>query len=227
MPRIIITEPDKTPQPYRLKLNRIVTKIGRAQDNDIILSDGSSSSHHCKIKRVEGGFILADSGSTNGIKHEDCKYSIIDLKDGETVQIGDHIDLEFTLSEEEIEELATEDFESHQRVNFPNENNPKTSKTTSEELPDEGNSKSRKGSNSEDNDEVHLAEAKPKSKKSSHSVPSTKASSQNQNKERRSNQVKQSNAGLSFIIFIILAILCFLAGLAIKHYEEYGTFIFS
>jgi len=226
MPRVIITEPDKAPQPYRLKLNRIVTKIGRAQDNDIILSDGSSSSHHCKIKRVEGGFILADSGSTNGIKHEDCKYSIIDLKDGETVQIGDHIDLEFTLSEEEIEELATEDFESHQRVNFPNENNPKTS--TSKELSDVDNSESRKSTNSENNDEVDLAEAKPKSKKSSHSESSSsKASSRNQNGERRSNQVKQSNAGLSFIIFMILAILCFLAGLAIKHYEEYGTFIFS
>ena len=86
MPRIIITEPDKAPQPYRLKLDRAITKIGRAQDCDIILTDGSSSSHHCDIKRVPEGFIIEDSGSTNGIKHKGNKLSVIHLEDGKIIQ---------------------------------------------------------------------------------------------------------------------------------------------
>ncbi|MFT5904473.1 MAG: pSer/pThr/pTyr-binding forkhead associated (FHA) protein, partial [Cryomorphaceae bacterium] len=119
MPRIIITEPDIKPQPYRLKTDRISTKIGRASDNDIIITTGSASTYHCKMKRIEGGFVLVDNNSTNGIKHDDTRYSVIDLKDGMTVQIGDDIDMEFTLSEDELDILEQEDFEPQQKASFP------------------------------------------------------------------------------------------------------------
>jgi len=207
MPRIIISEPDKTPQPYRLKTDRIVTKIGRGSDNDIIITTGSASTYHCKMKRVEGGFILEDNNSTNGIKHQDTQYSIIDLKNGMTVLIGDDIELEFTLSEEELQTLAQEDFTPQQKSSFPK-------------------SKPQEDSVKEtviDEDEVILEEAPPKSKKEK-AKPKAKA------KEESSTTRKapaKSNAGLSFIIFMILAILFFVGGIVVRHYQDHKTFIFS
>lgn len=221
MPRIIITEPDTAPQPYRLEIDRIVTKIGRAQDNDVILSDGSSSSYHCKIKRVEGGFILADSDSTNGIKFKGTRYTVIDLKDGQIVQIGDHIDLEFTLTEEEIAQLSTEDFESHEKTSFPStsktKDHPKSEEP--EAIDSDKSSKSKKRKKNHDD-----SENKSKRKKASNK---SKSSSKSQQVQSRNNKSQGPNMGLSFIIFMILAVLCFLAGLAIRHYQDHSSFIFG
>ncbi len=55
MPRILITVPEKAPQPYRFPVDREFIAIGRAENNDIIIDSGSVSSEHCKIQRVEGG----------------------------------------------------------------------------------------------------------------------------------------------------------------------------
>mgnify|MGYP001585504294 CR=1 FL=1 len=119
MPRIIITEPGKSPQPYRLKLDRNETRIGRGPENHIILEAGSASTNHCVMKRVDGGYILEDLNSTNGIKSNDIRYRIIDLSDGMIVKIGDDIDIEFTLSDDEINELSNEDSQSHQQAQLP------------------------------------------------------------------------------------------------------------
>ena len=136
MPRIIITEPGKSPQPYRLKVDRAETNIGRGSDNDILIEAGSASTNHCVMKRVSGGFILEDLGSTNGIKVNDTLFRIIDLEDEMTVKIGADVTLEFTLSEEEIAELAEEEFEKHQQAMLPKaKNSPdeKVNKKTEEE----------------------------------------------------------------------------------------------
>ncbi len=219
MPRIIITEPDKTPQPYRLKTDRIVTKIGRGSDNDVIITTESASTYHCKMKRIEGGFILADNNSTNGIKYEDTRYSIIDLKDGMTVQIGDDINMKFTLSEDELDIIAQEDFEPQQKLSFPkSKKKPKKKIEPSEEQ--------------EDDDAIVLEEAKTKSKPSSDnddtSKPKLKTVTDSDKPVAASAPVAaKSNSSLSLIIFMILAILFFVGGLAIRHYQDHKTFIFS
>ena len=204
MPRILITEPDHTPQPYRFAVDRIVTKIGRGTDNDIILATGSASTYHCKMKRVEGGFILADNNSTNGIKHEETQYSIIDLVDGITIQIGDDIDLKFTLTEEEIAQLSQEDFEPQQKASFPKSNTPV--EESYEDLPEEPSEK------------VVLEEAPKKRKRR----PS-KDSPEPEYRDNEDNNIPTAK----IVTFILLAILCFVIGLAIKHYQDNGTFIFS
>lgn len=118
MPRVTISEPGKTPQPYRFKLERESIHIGRGSENDIIIECGSCSTQHCVMKRVDGGYILKDMGSTNGIKQDDTLMSIIDLYDGMEVFIGD-VPLKFRLSDEEIETLTEEEFTTHQKKKLP------------------------------------------------------------------------------------------------------------
>lgn len=234
MPRIIITEPDKTPQPYSLKIDRIATKIGRGSDNDVIITAPSASTYHCKMKRVEGGFTLVDNDSTNGIKYNDTRYTIIDLKDGMKVKIGDDIDMEFTLSDEEQEILAQEDFEPQQRASFP-----KTKKKTApKEEPAkkevvEDDVKKKDDDEKVDDDIIDLGEAKPKSKKKSSSEdsddskPKLKVNTDKTVNASSPVAMKSSSSGLSFLIFIILALLFFTGGIALRHYQDHKTFIFS
>ena len=70
------------------------------------------------MERVEGGFILRDNNSTNGIKQDDTLMSVIDLFDGMEILIGD-IPMKFELSEEEIETLSEEEFSTHQKKKLP------------------------------------------------------------------------------------------------------------
>jgi predicted component of type VI protein secretion system len=118
MPRVTISEPGKTPQPYRFKLERKIINIGRGSDNDIILECGSCSTHHCVMQRIEGGYILKDAGSTNGIKQDDTLMEIIDLIDGMDVLVGD-VPLEFSLSAEELAILSDEEFTPHSCKKLP------------------------------------------------------------------------------------------------------------
>ena len=113
MPRIVITEPDGQGQPYRFEIDRKRVSIGRSSDNDILLEHPSTSSKHCTMERVKGGFILRDQDSTNGIQQNKSLMQVIDLKDGMELSMGD-VTLEFQLSDEEIETLSKEDFVPHQ-----------------------------------------------------------------------------------------------------------------
>jgi pSer/pThr/pTyr-binding forkhead associated (FHA) protein len=224
MPRIIISEPGKTPQPYRLKTDRIVSKIGRGEDNDIIITTGSASTYHCKLKRIEGGFVLVDNNSTNGIKHDDTQYSVIDLEDGMIVQIGDDIDMEFTLSEDEKEILAHEDFEPQQKASFPkSKNDPVSTEVPSEEHDDETilleEAKAvTKSDSGRSNDDTDFSNPKLRTQTGTDRPISVNTPIATQTK---------TNSSLSFIIFIIFAILFFTGGLAVRHYQDHKTFIFS
>ena len=68
MPRVTITVPEKTAQPYRFHLDSEVVTLGRGSDNDIAIDSGSVSVKHAEMRRTVGCFELRDAGSTNGIK---------------------------------------------------------------------------------------------------------------------------------------------------------------
>lgn len=93
-------------------------KIGRGSDNDIIIKCGSASTNHCVMERMEGGYVLRDMGSTNGIKQDDTLMEVIDLFDGMEVVVGD-IPVKFQLSDDELEKLAEEEFTTHQKKKLP------------------------------------------------------------------------------------------------------------
>ena len=107
MPRVIITVPEKTPQPYRFPLDRYAVSLGRGSENDIVMDCGSVSVKHAEMRRVDGGYELRDLGSTNGIKLDGERGEVIVLHSGMTVKLGD-VAFDFLLSEEEQEELARE-----------------------------------------------------------------------------------------------------------------------
>ena len=107
MPRISILEPDKDSQAYRFDLKRSRILIGRGSSNDIVVDHRSVSKMHCLIKRREGGLIMFDNGSTNGIKHDGKRVGDIELTHGIELKIGD-VFLEFTLTDEESDSLDAE-----------------------------------------------------------------------------------------------------------------------
>ncbi len=107
MPRVTITVPEKTPQPYRFQLDRQVVSLGRGSENDIPIECGSVSVKHAEMLRVDGGYEVRDVGSTNGIKLDGERREVIPLKSGMTVKLGD-VSFDFTLSDEEQEALAKE-----------------------------------------------------------------------------------------------------------------------
>lgn len=242
MPRIIISEPGKSPQPYRLKLTREETKIGRGADNDIIIEAGSASTHHCAMKRVSGGFILEDLQSTNGIKIEGTRFDVIDLVDGITIHIGDDVTLDFTLSDEEQAELSTESFSSHQRQLLPpvKEHAPPAAFQDNDDfevdeedeedveffadppqkknLPEQSVFSDSFVEDDEDEIEQSLLD---RPRKLSHSETNTSRF------VTKPTYKPKSNGALATLIFLILATLAFVGGMVIRHYQDHGTFLFE
>jgi pSer/pThr/pTyr-binding forkhead associated (FHA) protein len=100
MPRVTITVPGSSPQPYRFQLDQKSVIIGRAHENDIPVDSASVSSRHAEMKRAKGGYELHDLGSTNGIKINGSLVSHVALRDGMSVELGEVL-LGFELSPEE------------------------------------------------------------------------------------------------------------------------------
>jgi len=112
MPRVAITVPGKKSQPYRFQLDHEKVKIGRSKDSDIVIDCPSVSGLHCTMERVPGGYILRDQNSTNGLKLKDEEMAVIDLRNDIDVFVGD-AEFEYSLSDEELDELDDEDFTPH------------------------------------------------------------------------------------------------------------------
>ena len=74
----------------RMLLSPGVTQIGRAEDNDIVLSDVGVSRRHARIEVGEAGVRITDIGSGNGIfyrgsrfpssLHQTCQRSIASFR---------------------------------------------------------------------------------------------------------------------------------------------------
>ena len=107
MPRVTITVPEKNAQPYRFQLDRQSVTLGRGSDSDIVIDCGSVSLKHAEMRRVEGGYILLDTGSTNGIKLDGERSEEIPLRSGISLKLGD-VAFDFLLTDEEREALARE-----------------------------------------------------------------------------------------------------------------------
>lgn len=72
-------------------LNHDVVRIGRAADNNVILSEPSVSRHHAQIAWQDNGYLLTDLGSTDGTYVNKTKLPPANprlLADGDVIRIG-------------------------------------------------------------------------------------------------------------------------------------------
>ena len=78
---------DKTGREYRL--NGAATRIGRRDDNDIVLDDTEVSRHHAVIIDTGTGFVITDLRSTNGVEVQRRRINPnATLADGDHIRIG-------------------------------------------------------------------------------------------------------------------------------------------
>jgi pSer/pThr/pTyr-binding forkhead associated (FHA) protein len=69
-------------------LDRQELTIGRAEDNDLVLSDAAVSAHHARIAKVQSAFYLEDLGSTNGTFVNETRIDERALDDLDQIRIG-------------------------------------------------------------------------------------------------------------------------------------------
>jgi len=71
-----------------VNLDRDVTTIGSVAGNTVLLTDTGVSRKHIGIKRVDGGYELADLGSTNGVYVNGEKVARRKLEVGDVIRVG-------------------------------------------------------------------------------------------------------------------------------------------
>jgi DNA-binding NtrC family response regulator len=64
-------------------------RIGKAQDNDLVLSDDTVSRHHCELARVAEGVLVRDLGSTNGTRVQDARVTEAVVSAGTVLKVGE------------------------------------------------------------------------------------------------------------------------------------------
>jgi hypothetical protein len=69
-------------------LDRDVTTIGSTAGNTVLLTDTGVSRKHLGIKRLDGGYELADLGSTNGVYVNGEKVARRKLEVGDVIRVG-------------------------------------------------------------------------------------------------------------------------------------------
>ena len=78
-------------------------RIGRAPDNDIVVSDLSVSRHHAELRRVGEAYQIVDLGSHNGTFVNGQRVSAAPLSEGDIVGVGPST---FRLLGQELQEFV-------------------------------------------------------------------------------------------------------------------------
>jgi len=92
-PSFCLMEVATTGRVYRLKPGSTI-RVGRGQDNDVIIDDATVSSRHAELRNEHGQWVVHDLGSTNGTyvydggTGLDRRVVTSTLKDGSTIQFG-------------------------------------------------------------------------------------------------------------------------------------------
>ena len=90
---IVVSAGGKTQQVCRLTKDTIT--IGRADNCDIHLDDSSVSRLHARLTRLEHGFEIEDSGSTNGVFVNRERVERASLQHGDVISISGRFHLKF------------------------------------------------------------------------------------------------------------------------------------
>ena len=91
---LISLDADSTRHP----ITKTAVRIGRKQDNDLVMRNDSVSSHHAEILKRGDKFIIADLGASNGVFVRGKRVEKIALENGDIIELGE-VRLRFTLNQ--------------------------------------------------------------------------------------------------------------------------------
>ena len=86
MPNLYVVTNDG--QIFNFPISKDTVRIGRSNDNDLILADNTVSRYHTEIQKRKNDYILADLGSYNGTRLNGKSIQKVFLKHGDKIQIG-------------------------------------------------------------------------------------------------------------------------------------------
>ena len=81
--------------------------IGKAADNDLVLTDDTVSRHHCEIIRAPDGLHVRDLESTNGTKIDNTRIREAMVQPGSVLKVGE-VDIQFKPTVHRVEVLPSE-----------------------------------------------------------------------------------------------------------------------
>jgi transcriptional regulator with GAF, ATPase, and Fis domain len=81
--------------------------VGKASDNDLVLTDDTVSRHHCEIVRAPDGLHVRDLDSTNGTKIDGTRVREAMVQPGSVLKIGE-IEIQFRQTSQKMEILPSE-----------------------------------------------------------------------------------------------------------------------
>jgi len=87
-PKLLITASDGSEREFKLPASAIT--IGKAEENQLRITDGAISRKHAVIEPIGGNLVIKDLGSLNGIFVNDQRVSEqgLILRDGDLIEIG-------------------------------------------------------------------------------------------------------------------------------------------
>lgn len=87
----------------------IVTRvtIGKAPDNDLVLTDDTVSRHHCELVRLSEGIRVRDTGSTNGTRVQGARVQEAVVQPGTVLKVGE-VEVALRPSSQRIEVLPSD-----------------------------------------------------------------------------------------------------------------------
>jgi hypothetical protein len=81
----------------RYPITKAATRIGRKQDNDIVMKNNSVSSHHAELIKRGDKFIIADLEASNGVFIGGKRVDKVPLAEGDVIELGE-VRLRFVLN---------------------------------------------------------------------------------------------------------------------------------
>ncbi len=98
---------DSLGEPHSFEILSDQVLIGRKSDSDIVLPNPYISRHHAKIIRENGGYILADLGSTHGTYLNGRRLEREVLRPGDRIGVGrDQVEITFLSGEQIPDDVA-------------------------------------------------------------------------------------------------------------------------
>ena len=91
---LVSLDADSTRHP----ITKTAVRIGRKQDNDLVMKNDSVSSHHAEILKRGDKFIIADLGASNGVFVSGKRVEKIALENGDIIELGE-VRLRFMLNQ--------------------------------------------------------------------------------------------------------------------------------